>query len=82
MAVEQAPALSVQGDVSFIDFGEYIWIDKGGVKQDRSIHVRFEYGEQAFRFTYRADGQPSWKSALTPYKGSDTLSPYLLLQNR
>lgn len=80
--LEQCAALSAQGDILVADYSQYIWVDKGGVKADRSIHVRFEYGEQAFRFTYRADGMPSWKSALTPYKGSNTLSPYVTLQNR
>lgn len=82
MGIEQAAALGDQGDILLFDPSEYIWIDKGGVKQDRSIHVRFEYGEQAFRFTYRADGQPTWRSALTPFKGSDTLSPYVTLAAR
>jgi hypothetical protein len=47
-----------------------------------SVHVRFLYDEQVFKFTYRVDGQPIWSSALTPFKGSNTLSPFVALQTR
>jgi len=55
---------------------------KGGMQADSSIHVAFLTGEQAFRFTLRLDGQPFWKSPLTPYKGTTTVSPFVVLQNR
>ena len=47
-----------------------------------SIHVRFLYDENVFRFIYRCDGQPIWNKALTPYKGSSTVSPYVTLAKR
>jgi hypothetical protein len=47
-----------------------------------SIHVQFLYDESIFRFVLRLDGQPERASALTPYKGSDTLSHFVALQTR
>lgn len=80
--VEQCAALGTVGDVVLADLGEYLMIDKGSVQMQSSIHVRFLYDEQVLKFTYRVDGQPVWNSALTPYKGSDTLSPYVALATR
>ena len=82
VAIEQCQTLGTLGDIILGDFSQYIIIDKGAMQAASSIHVRFEYGEQVFRFTYRADGQPIWNSALTPYKGSNTLSPFVVLQAR
>jgi hypothetical protein len=47
-----------------------------------SMHIRFEYAEQAFRFMFEVDGQPWLDSAQTPYKGSNTLSTFVKLQTR
>jgi hypothetical protein len=57
-------------------------IEKGNVDAQVSMHVRFLYDEQVFRFVYRADGEPSWNSALTPYKGTTTYSPFVALATR
>jgi hypothetical protein len=46
------------------------------------MHVRFVYDEMAFRFTYRVNGHPAWKSALTPCKGSNSVSPFVTLETR
>jgi HK97 family phage major capsid protein len=80
--IEQAEALSTQGDVILANFGEYLMIDKGGLKSDVSMHVRFLNDEQVFRWTYRCDGQPAWDNTLTKYKGADAISPFVTLQAR
>jgi hypothetical protein len=36
----------------------------------------------AFRFILRIDGQPAWHSALTPYKGSNALGPFVVIATR
>jgi HK97 family phage major capsid protein len=81
-ASEHCEALGTVGDILIADPTAYIAIDKGGMKQAQSVHVRFLYDEMTYKFTYRVDGQPAWKTALTPYKGSDTLSPYVTLATR
>ena len=81
--VEQASTLGTAGDIVLADMSQYYMIEKGaGVDAAVSMHVRFLYDEQVFRFIYRADGQPSWISPLTPYKGTNTYSPFITLQAR
>lgn len=80
--IEQAEALGTKGDIFLLDLGEYLLIRKGALETAESIHVRFLYGENTFRFTYRINGAPAWKSALTPYKGSATQSPFITLDTR
>lgn len=80
--VEHAETLGTEGDISFVNLGEYVIYEKGQMKTATSIHVRFEFGEQAFRFTMRNDGKPRWKSPLTPYKGAGALSPFVTLAAR
>jgi len=80
--IEQAATLGTVGDIVLADLSQYLLADKGGVKTDVSIHVRFLFDEQVFRFVYRCDGCPSWASALTPANGSNTLSPFVALATR
>ena len=80
--IEQAAALGTVGDISLVDLSQYMMIDKGGINAASSIHVRFIYDESVFRFVYRCDGQPIWNKPLTPYKGSNTQSPFVTLATR
>jgi len=83
--MEQCETLGDDGDIVLGDFANgYIFIDKGGLKQDMSIHVRFVYDESVFRFVYRCDGQPTLAKAITPYKGgaTSTLSHFVKLADR
>lgn len=82
MVMEHAATLGDLGDLILADFSQYLLIDKGGVNSAQSIHVRFLYDESVFRFIYRVDGQPIWKAPLTPYKGSNTVSPFVTLAER
>jgi len=76
------PTLGTVGDIMLVDPSQYLLIDKGGLQSDSSIHVRFVNNEQTFRFIYRVDGRPLWNNALTPAKGSATLSPFVALATR
>lgn len=80
--IEQCSAAGEVGDIILADIGQYILIDKGGIKSASSIHVRFLYDENVFRFIYRVDGKPIWTKPLTPYKGSATVSPFVTLAKR
>ena len=82
MPLEQCSAAGDLGDVILADMSQYLLIDKGGINQASSIHARFIYDEQVFRFIYRIDGQPVWNKVLTPYKGSATVSPFVTLAKR
>lgn len=80
--IEHAAALGDVGDINFCNLMQYALIEKGGLDAQSSIHVRFLYDESVFKFVMRNNGEPMWKSALTPYKGAATQSPFINLAAR
>ena len=80
--IEYADTVGNKGDIILADFSQYLMIDKGAPKQDSSIHVQFTTDETTFRFVYRVDGQPIPNSPITPYKGDNTQSPFIVLAAR
>jgi len=80
--VEFCETLGTQGDICFYDMSSYLLAEKGGIESAASIHVRFLYSEQTFRWTLRIDGQPLYSSSVTPFKGTDTISPFVCLATR
>jgi HK97 family phage major capsid protein len=80
--IEHCQTVGTTGDIMLCDFSKYKAIDKGGFQNDVSIHVRFVYDESVFRFVYRFDGQPVLGSAITPFKGTNTLSHFVKLNSR
>jgi HK97 family phage major capsid protein len=79
---EQAEPVGDRGDIELVDPQSYMLISKGGVRRAVSMHVRFLFDEMMFRFTYRVDGQPLFRQALTPANGGPTLSPFVSLAAR
>lgn len=83
LEIEQAETLGTQGDITLANFRRgYLLAEKGGIQTDMSIHVRFIYDESVFRFVLRLDGQPMLQSAITPFKGTSTLSHFVQLAVR
>lgn len=81
-ASEHCAALGTAGDIIYTDPKSYFVVDKGGPKSAVSVHVRFLQDEQVLKMTYRVDGQPNRRAALTPFKGSDTLSTTVVVATR
>lgn len=79
---EHCETLGDAGDIVLADFSQYLLADKGDIQTASSIHVAFLTDETTFRFVYRVDGEPIWNAALTPAKGSNTLSPFVQLAAR
>ena len=79
---EYAETLGTVGDISLVDLNQYVLGQRAGVQTATSIHVNFTKIETAFRFHLRIDGQPLWKAPLTPFKGTDTQSPFVNLETR
>jgi HK97 family phage major capsid protein len=73
---EYNSSLGTEGDFMLVDLTQYLFIQKL-LQTASSMHVAFATDEQAFRVTWRVDGKPAWVSALTPFKGSATLSPFI-----
>ncbi len=80
--VEYAETLGTVGDISLVDLSQYVLGQRAGVQTATSIHVNFTKIETAFRFHLRIDGQPLWKAALTPFKGTLSQSPFVNLDTR
>lgn len=73
--VQACKTLGTEGDIILTDLSQYQVVTKsGGIRTDVSMHLYFDSGEQAFRFTFRVYGAPMWNSAISPENGSNTLS--------
>jgi HK97 family phage major capsid protein len=76
---EKMKALGTKADVALCDFSYYTI----GLRQDaaleRSGHVGFARDVETFRLITRIDGQPTLSGPITPVNGSDTLSPFVVL---
>ena len=74
--VEQCRTVGDLGDIYLCDWSQYLVGQKsgsgGGLQFAQSIHLKFDYDQTAYRFVFRVDGQPLWKSAITPLYGSNT----------
>lgn len=72
-------ALNTTGDIMLADMSQYLLWEKGGIDMATSMHVEFLTDQEVIRFIYRVDGQSAYASAITPYKGSSTQSPFVVL---
>jgi HK97 family phage major capsid protein len=81
---EQSQGLGTVGDILLVNLNEYVYITKQGegLRYDTSMHVRFLNDEQTFRWVFRINGQPTWRTTLTPYKGANVVSPFIALAAR
>lgn len=80
---EAVPTLGDRGDISLVDWSTYLSITKtGGIRNDVSIHLWFDYDVTAFRFVMRIGGQPWWRTPITRKSGSNTLSCFVTLGER
>ena len=79
---EFLPVVGDAKDIMLVDLAEYLWISKGGVKADISIHVYFTSNQTLFRFVQAANGMPKHDSTLTLYDAATTVSPYLHIAER
>jgi len=71
------------GDIILADMTQYLVLLKtGGLRTDVSMHLYFDYGQQAYRFTLRMTGTPWWSSAITQRDGANTQSCFVTLASR
>jgi len=79
---EKAKALGTVGDIMLCDLSEYAIGDNStGPVADRSIHLKFDFRQTAFRIVTFVDGQPLWRTVFTPANG-DSLAPTVTLATR
>ena len=83
--VEPCSAAGTQGDIILTSLTEYVIYLKAGMtapRQDVSMHLFFDQGLMAFRFTFRLNGKPNWSTTITRENGSNTLSWAVTLDAR
>lgn len=79
---EYVKTVGDKGDLILADFSQYLEGEYQALGNEQSMHVRFLQHERTFKFFRRNDGQPWWRSALTPKNGANTLSPFVVLAAR
>lgn len=82
MLCEHSKTIGDKFDIVLFDPSYYMLINKGETKKYLSMHVRFDYGEMAYRFTTRINGMPTFEKPITAKEGSSTYSPYICLEAR
>lgn len=80
---EHAKTVGDKGDIQLIDpMGYYAANKRSGIKFDSSMHLYFDFGMQAFRWTFRIGGQPYLSAPVSPANGSSTKSHFVTLDER
>ena len=79
---EYAETLGDKGDIMLVNASQIYNGVYQPLQSAESIHVRFVEHERCFKFYKRNDMRCAWKNALTPRKGSNTLSPLVTLAAR
>lgn len=68
---EHAKAVGTPGDLVLCDGSQYlIGDDQNGPDLAQSIHLKFDFGQTAFKITKFVDGQPMHRKVFTPSNGS------------
>ena len=72
-----------KGDLIFWSPNQYAVFARGdGLRFDSSIHLWFDQGVTAFRFTLRIGGQPWWSTPIADKNGGNTRSSIVTLATR
>lgn len=83
ISTEAMPALGDRGDLILADLSQYMSVVKaGGVRQDVSIHLWFDYDITAFRFVMRVGGQPWWNAPIERNGGQPNRGFFVTLEAR
>ena len=81
---EHCKTIGDVGDIVLVDLSGYYAVTKqgGGIDFAASIHLYFDYGIQAFRWTFRFGGQPFLSAPVSPANGTNTKSHFVALEAR
>ncbi len=78
MFTEKVPVLGTKGDVSLIDWSQYVIGNRMDLQIDVSPHYLFRNNEMAWRVVARCDGRPWLNSTITDANGWVS-SPFVVL---
>jgi len=82
---EKAAPLGTAGDLILADFAHYAIADRemviAGSRHVERSNVGFTTDESYWKVQLRVDGQPTLTNAITPKRGVNTLSPFVVLSD-
>jgi HK97 family phage major capsid protein len=80
---DHCQALGTEGDLVLADWSQYLIADdRQGPETAQSMHLKFDYGQEAFRIIKYVDGQSVNSQAYTPHRGTNTTSGIITLAAR
>ncbi len=80
---EHAQTLGTQGDITLFNPDGYFGaVKQGGVEFAESMHLYFDQGLTAFRWTFRFAGMPYLTKPIAPAKGATSKSHFVTLATR
>lgn len=79
---EYCQTLGDKGDIVLGNWSQYLEGLYQPLQSAESVHVRFLNNERAYRLSLRNAGAPWWRTALTPKNSTNTLSPFVTLDER
>lgn len=83
ITLENCATVGDLGDIQFVNPKGYYAAVKGSSPEfAESMHLYFDYNVSAFRWIFRAGGQPYLSAAVSPAKGSSTRSHVVVLEAR
>lgn len=83
IATEACATIGDVGDIILAYLpGMFCPYEVGGVREAMSMHLWFDQGMNAFRWTFRIGGQPWLSAAIARKNGSNTLSHFVTLAAR
>ncbi|MBK8123928.1 MAG: phage major capsid protein [Dokdonella sp.] len=83
LSTEACATLGDKGDIILAYLPGYFAPYKaGGIKEAMSMHLWFDQGITAFRWSFRIGGQPWLSAPIARAKGSNTLSHFVTLEDR
>ena len=79
---DHCSALGDKGDIILSDLSQYFLVRKGGVRSETSIHVASLTDQWAYKFVFRANGQPKRGNPLTIKNSTKTRASNVTLNAR
>lgn len=77
MFSDHCQTMGQPGDLQFVNMDGYFASQRQGLELATSIHLYFDQGLQAFRWTVRIGGQPFLSAPVSPANGSNTRSYFV-----
>jgi HK97 family phage major capsid protein len=79
---EYTKTLGYKGDLVLGNWSQYLEGIYQPLQSAESIHVRFLNHERCYKFWTRNAGAPWWRTAMTPKNSTNTMSPFVVLDDR